>query len=137
MNEPAVSVKPKFIRAAAVLQLLYGLIEVSDCLTALLMAAGWLANPYPRMLFREVQTLFDQQPIWLLPLFLFYTGLRLTSAVGLWKKRLWGFWLALYVSAATIVMAPFLLPFTTLEMLLNGLLVSLLFIGYFGDRSLG
>jgi uncharacterized membrane protein (DUF2068 family) len=124
------------IRIAAILQLAYALIEVIDCIYAVLMALGIAANIYPKMLFAEVQTLFDEQPIWLVPLFLFYTSLRLTSAIGLWKNRLWGFWLAIFVSLATLIMSPFLLPFTTAEMLLNGVLMIVLLIGYFGDKKI-
>lgn len=128
--------RPQLIRAAAVLQAIYASIEIVDCFTAVLMALHWLPNLYPRMLFAEVQTLFDSQPIWLVPLFLFYTLLRTVSAVGLWRDRLWGFWLTVFVSVATLMMCPFLLPITTVEMLLNGVLMILLLVGYFGDASI-
>ncbi|MBN2118759.1 MAG: DUF2127 domain-containing protein [Anaerolineales bacterium] len=127
---------PKLIRAAAILQSLYALIEVLDCFTAGLMAVGLITNPYPTMLFKEIQTLFDSQPIWLVPLFLFYTSLRVTSAIGLWRNRMWGFWLTIFASTATLIMAPFLLPFTTVEMLLNGILIIVLLIGFFGDTPI-
>lgn len=128
--------RPGLIRTAAALQSLYALIEISDCLIALLMALGLVANFYPKMLFQEMQTLFDNQAVWLVPLFLFYTSLRVTSAIGLWQNRMWGFWLAIFVSTATLIMAPLLLPFTAAEMLLNGILVAILLIGYFGNTPL-
>lgn len=127
---------PGLIRAAAIVQSLYALIEITDCIAAMLMALGYLGNYYPKMLFQEMQTLFDNQAAWLVPLFLFYTSLRFTSAIGLWRNRMWGFWLALFVSAATLIMAPLLLPFTALEMLLNGVLVAVLLIGFFGDMPI-
>lgn len=126
----------KLIRAAAILQSAYALIEVTDCVYAVLMALGLAQNFYPGMLFPEIQALFDTQPVWLVPLFLFYTSLRAVSAVGLWKNRLWGFWLAIFASTATLIMSPFLLPITTAEMLLNGIFVMLLLIGYLGDREI-
>ncbi len=125
--------RPGLIRTAAIMQSLYALLEITDCIVAMLMALGLLGNYYPKMLFQEIQTLFDSQATWLVPLFLFYTSLRVISAIGLWRNRMWGFWLALFVSAATLIMAPLLLPFTTVEMLLNGVLVVLLLIGFFGD----
>ncbi len=128
--------RPGLIRAAAVMQAVYAAIEITDCIAALLMALGLLGNYYPKMLFQEMQALFDHQAAWLVPLFLFYTSLRLTSAIGLWRNRMWGLWLALFVSAATLIMAPLLLPFTAVEMLLNGLLVAVLFIGFFGDMPI-
>ena len=127
---------PRLIRAAAIMQSLYALIEITDCIVAVLMVLGLLGNYYPKMLFQEMQTLFDNQAAWLVPLFLFYTSLRVTSAIGLWRNRMWGFWLALFVSAATLIMAPLLLPFTTVEMLLNGILVAILLIGFFGDAPI-
>ena len=126
----------KLIRSAAIFQLIYALIEVVDCIYAGLMALGLAPNIYPKMLFAEVQVMFDNEPIWLVPLFLFYTSLRLTSAIGLWKNRLWGFWLAIFVSLSTVIMSPFLLPFTTTEMLLNGILMIVLLIGFFGEKKI-
>lgn len=128
--------RPKLIRVVAIILSLYALIELMDCVTACLMALHLIANPYPVMLFSEIQTLFDNQSIWLVPLFLFFTSLRMTSAIGLWRNRLWGFWLTLFVSISTLIMAPFLLPFTAAEMLMNGILVIMLLIGYFGDTPI-
>jgi len=127
---------PKLIRAAALLQTVYASIEIIDCFAAVLMALGLLRNLYPVMLFPEIQDLFDHQSVWLIPLFLFYTTLRAFSAYGLWKNRLWGFWMALCVSAATLMMAPFLFPFTAVEMLLNAGLLIVLLIGYFGKMPI-
>jgi uncharacterized membrane protein (DUF2068 family) len=125
--------RPALIRAATILQSLYALLEVADCITAILMAFGLVHNPYPAVMFQEMQSLFDTQPFWLVPLFLFYTSLRVTSAIGLWQNRMWGFWMTIFVSTATLIMAPFLLPITAVEMLGNGVLIILLLIGYFGD----
>lgn len=130
------SSRSKLIRTAAIMQTIYATIEIIDCITAVLMALGLIANLYPKMLFAEMQTLFDSQSGWLVPLFLFYTSLRVTSAVGLWRNRMWGFWLTIFVSIATLIMAPLLLPMTTVEMLLNGLLMIVLMIGVFGDRPI-
>jgi uncharacterized membrane protein (DUF2068 family) len=128
--------RPALIRTAAILQSIYALIEVVDCITASLMALGLVTNFYPTMLFKEMQTLFDSQPVWLVPLFLFYTSLRITSAIGLWRNRMWGFWLTIFVSIATLIMAPLLLPFTAVEMLGNGVLIMVLLIGFFGDAPI-
>jgi uncharacterized membrane protein (DUF2068 family) len=128
--------RPSLMRAVAILQSLYAMIEIADCIVAILMALSLVRNYYPKMLFQEMQILFDSQAGWLVPLFLFYTSLRITSAIGLWRNRMWGFWLAIFVSTATLIMAPLLLPFTTVEMLLNGVLVAMLLIGFFGDTPI-
>jgi hypothetical protein len=86
MSESKMSANPdrmRLIRAAAVIQSIYAGIEIVDCLTAVIMSLGLLRNLYPEMLFPEIQRLFDHQPGWLIPLFLFYTSLRVFSAVGL------------------------------------------------------
>lgn len=130
------STQPKIVRAVAIILALYALIEVGDCVMVCLMSLQLVANPYPAMLFSQMQTLFDSQPIWLVPLFLFFTSLRITSAFGLWRNRLWGFWLTLFVSLSTLIMSPFLLPFTAVEMLANGVIIMMLLIGYFGDAQI-
>jgi uncharacterized membrane protein len=135
-NQRARMIRPGLIRTAALLQSIYALIEVVDSVFASLMALGLVTNPYPPLLFKEMQSLFDNQPGWLVPLFLFYTALRVTSAIGLWQNKLWGFWLTIFVTSATLIMAPFLLPMTAGEMLLNGILIIVLLIGYFGDATL-
>jgi uncharacterized membrane protein (DUF2068 family) len=136
VNRPGRMAHPRLIRTAALLQAIYAAIEVVDCVFASLMALGLVTNPYPPMLFKEMQALFDNQPGWLVPLFLFYTSLRVTSALGLWQNKLWGFWLTIFVTGATLIMAPLLLPMTAVEMLLNGILIIVLLIGYFGDTAL-
>ena len=135
-NLNRLSQRRKLLKIVAGIQSVYALIETSDCVTAILMAMGLVANPYPKMLFGEIQNMFDHQAIWVVPLFLFYTTLRITSAIGLWKNRLWGFWLTIFVSCATLIMAPFLLPFTSAEMLLNGILIILLFMVMFGRKEI-
>lgn len=128
--------RPGLIKAAAIFQSIYAGIEIIDCATACLIALHLVKNPYPKMFFTEFQPLFDEKAAWLIPLFLFYASLRATSAVGLWKNRLWGFWIALIVSGATLIMAPFMFPFTAAEMLINGILIMLLLIGCLGNRPI-
>ncbi len=128
--------RPFWLKTAAIIQTIYAFIEIIDCMVAFLMTMRLVPNFYPTMLFPEVQSMFDHDPVWLIPLFLFYTSLRAVSAFGLWRNRMWGFWLTIFVSSATLLMAPFLLPFTTGEMLLNGILIMILLIGYLGNRPI-
>ncbi len=128
--------RPGWLKTAVIIQTIYAFIEITDCLAAVLMTVRLIPNFYPTMLFPEMQSMFDSDPVWLIPLFLFYTSLRIVSAFGLWRNRMWGFWLTLFVSGATLMMAPFMLPFTTGEMLLNGILVMILLIGYLGNKPI-
>lgn len=126
----------RMIRWAAGILLLYGAIEVLDSLTVIAMQLGLAPNVYPTFTLSEIQRLMDSQPIWFLPSFLFFTILHLLSGVGLWKNRLWGWWMALFVTGAVIVFTPFLLPISGGDMLAALILIPLLLIGAFGRRTI-
>ena len=126
----------RLYRAIAIMLAIYSLIEVSDCITVVLMHFGVVGNYYPEMAFSEINHLFTDQPISLLPLFLFFTSNRIIAAIGLFRRRLWGFWMAIFVCAATIVVAPVLLPLTGGEMIIDGIIIFLLMLARFGTRGL-
>jgi len=124
------------IRWAAILLLIYGIIETGDCLAVIAMQWGLVDNYYPAFVFPGLQHLMETQPIWFLPPFLFFTVLHLWSGVGLWRNRLWGWWMALFVTGAVIIFVPFLLPMSGGDMLVAILLIGLLLIGRFGRQTL-
>ena len=126
----------RLIRWAAIVMLIYGVIEITDSLTVIAMQMKLAPNVYPTFAFGEIQHLMETQPIWFLPPFLFFTILHLSSGVGLWRNRLWGWWMALFVTAAVIVFVPFLLPMSGGDMLAAVILVPLLLIGAFGRKSI-
>ncbi len=126
----------RFIRWAAIFLLFYGVIEMGDCLAVIAMQGGLLGNHYPPFIFSGIQRLMETQPIWFLPPFLFFTLLHLWSGVGLWRNRVWGWWMALFVTGAVIIFVPFLLPMSGGDMLGAIVLVGLLLIGRFGKRTL-
>ena len=126
----------RLIRIIAVMLAIYSLIEVSDCITLLLMSLGWIGNPYPAMVFTEFNDLLNNHPLWMLPIFLYFTSLRFVSALGLFRQRMWGFWSTVLVCTSTILWAPFLMPLTGLEMLIDAAILFLLLLGYFGGLSI-
>lgn len=126
----------RLIRGAAIVLLLYGAIEIIDSLTVIAMQLKLAPNVYPAFAFGEIQHLMETQPIWFLPTFLFFTILHLASGVGLWRNRLWGWWMAVFVTAAVIVFVPFLLPMSGGDMLATVILVPLLLIGAFDRKSI-
>ena len=126
----------RLIRWAAIILLLYGAIEIIDSLTVIAMQLKLAPNVYPTFAFGEIQRLMETQPIWFLPSFLFFTILHLASGVGLWRNRLWGWWMALFVTGAVMIFSPFLLPVSGADMLIAILLVGLLLIGYLGRQTL-
>ncbi len=126
----------RLYRAAAIMLAIYSLIELSDCITVVLMHFGLVGNYYPEIAFGDINRLFTDRPISLLPLFVFFTSNRIIAAIGLFRQRLWGFWMAIFVCASTIVVAPVLLPLTGGEMIIDGVIVFLLLLAYFGARGL-
>ena len=126
----------RYIRWAAILLILYGVIETGDCLTVIAMQWGLVGNYYPAFVFAGLQHLMETQPIWFLPPFLFFTALHLWSGVGLWRNRVWGWWMALFVTAAVVIFTPFLLPMSGGDMLIAIALIGLLLIGRFGRQTL-
>ncbi|HNT75204.1 MAG TPA: hypothetical protein PKH77_09315 [Anaerolineae bacterium] len=139
MNQETPTSNRRLIRAVAVLLAIYTLIEVTDCVTLLLMHFGVIGNFYPRLAFAEFNTLLASQPLAMFPVFLFFTMMRGLSAWGLFRERVWGFWTAIIVCGVTILWIPFLMPaagLTALEMPLDGLILFLLLKGRFGNQTL-
>jgi hypothetical protein len=126
----------RYIRWAAILLLIYGIVETGDCLAVIAMQWGLVGNYYPDFVFPGLQHLMETQPIWFLPPFLFFTVLHLWSGIGLWRNRLWGWWMALIVTGTVLIFVPFLLPMSGGDMLAAILLIGLLLIGRFGRSSL-
>ena len=126
----------KLLRVVAIILTVYALIEVTDCLTILLMHFGLIANPYPAMSFPEFDMLLKDQPIMLFPVFLYFASLRSVSAVGLFRQRMWAFWTTILVCVTTILWAPFLMPLTGFELLLDATILFLLLLARFGKQPI-
>ena len=126
----------KLLRVVAVILGVYALIELGDCLALLLMHFGLLANPYPALSFVEFDGLLKHQPILMFPVFLYFASLRLASAVGLFRQRQWAFWTTVLVCLTTILWAPFLMPLTGFEMLLDAAILFLLLLARFGKQPI-
>jgi uncharacterized membrane protein (DUF2068 family) len=139
MNQKTTTPSQRLIRIVAVLLAIYAVIEVTDCITLLLMHFGVVGNFYPHMAFAEFDTLLASHPLALFPVFLFFAMMRGLSAWGLFRERVWGFWTTIIVCGATILWMPFLMPaagLNALEMPLDGLILFLLLRGRFGNQTL-
>ena len=126
----------RLVRIVAIMLAIYALIEASDCITLLLMSFGLVANPYPAMIFSQFNDLLNNHPLWMLPVFLYFTSLRSVSALGLFRQRMWGLWTTVLVCTTTILWSPFLMPLTGLEMLIDAAILFLLLLGFFGEQSI-
>ena len=121
-----------------VMQLIYGLIEVTDSVAIVLIAAGLVPNLYLGMISGDsgIAAMLENTPVVFIPIFWFFTGFRLLSAYWILMNREKGFWTALFVSGATLVAVFFLLPFSAIDLVAVGLVVGFLLNGYFEDRPL-
>jgi uncharacterized membrane protein (DUF2068 family) len=126
----------KLLRAIAIILTIYALIEIIDCLTLLLMHFGLFENPYPAMAFPEIDAIFNQQPIMFFPVFLYFASLRLISAVGMFRERMWAFWTTVLVCVTTILWVPFLMPLAGFELLLDAVILALLLVARFGKQPI-
>ncbi len=128
--------KNRWLLAAGLLLLLYGLVEMLDCATLLLMQWGGIGNPYPSSVFQPINDLLNNSPLWMLPVFGFFAYFRLMAAVGILRNRLWGFWAAIWVETITLVFVPFLLPMAGGDALGAILIMTCLLVGYLGRRPI-
>ena len=133
-RSPATPNRP--LRWAAILFLLYGAIEITDCAALIGIQAGAIPNLYPQFIFAEVERVMNEQPLLFLPAFLFFMTLHLWAGVGLWRNRLWGWWMGLFVTLAVMIFSPLLLPVSGYDMLVTIPLIGLLFIGRFGRQPI-
>lgn len=135
MIDPTIK-KNRYLLVAGLLQLIYGGIEILDCLTVLLVAVGVLANPYPPFIFAETNRTFEQHPLAIFALFVFFTHFRIFSGVGVLRNRAWGFWAMIFSLTSTVVMTPLFLPLSGIDIALLTVIMSCLLLGYFKDRPL-
>ncbi|MFZ6026165.1 MAG: hypothetical protein ACOYYS_00500 [Chloroflexota bacterium] len=82
------------------------------------------------------ENLFEHQPLLMLPVFLYFASLRLVSAMGMFRQRMWAFWTTVLVCVTTILWVPFLMPFTRFELLLDAIILFLLLLARFGNRPI-
>jgi hypothetical protein len=135
--DPAIR-KNRSLFGAAILQLIYGLIELTDSAAIVLIVAGLVPNFYLPFVSGnpDIYAMFESWPIIFIPIFWFFTSLRLLSAYWLFKNKAKGFWMALFVSGITLVAVFFLLPFSVIDLIGTCPIVILLFHGYFKDKPI-
>jgi uncharacterized membrane protein (DUF2068 family) len=135
MMDPLVK-KNRWLLTAGLAQLIYGLVEMGDSLYLLLLQARLLPSFYPTWSFQEIENLMRTRPAVLFPVFAFFAVGRLLAAWGVLRNRLWGFWLSIFISAATVLGAAFFLPLGGGDMLACLFIVSALLIGRLGRETI-
>ena len=135
MINPTIKSNRKLL-AAGWIELIYGAGECGDTLFLFILQAHLVSIRYPTMNFSEINNLLINHPLYLAPVFAFFALGRLMAAIGLLRNRLWGFWLSIFISSASVVWAVFFLPLGGLDMLLCLAIVLLLLVGRFNQQSI-
>jgi hypothetical protein len=135
MIDPPVK-KNRWLAAAGLFELIYGLAEAGDTFYVLLLQARLAPNVYLPWAFPEIGTLMNARPAALFPVFAFFSFGRIAAAIGVLHNRLWGFWLTLFLSIATAFWAVFFLPLGGLDMLGCLFIVGALLAGRLGRKTI-
>ena len=119
--------------------IIYGIIEITDCIAIVLIALKLVPNFYSTpiaLAFAPIQTIVETRPGFLIFMFIAFTGMRLTAAFGLMKNRLWGFWVAAMSLIFTILFCLILLPWGFIESFVCMGLLTTLIVGKMGTKPL-
>jgi hypothetical protein len=128
----------KSLFVASILMLIYSVLEMADSIVILLM----ILNIVPNLLLifnfevQLIQTLLESQLLSLAPIFWAFTLMRVVSAVGLFKNRLWGFWIGIISLIITMILSIVFVPFSSFELLACSVILILLVVGYFKKKPL-
>jgi hypothetical protein len=117
---------------------IYAIIETIDCITLFMIILGIVPNFSTSLYlaFPEMKEIFVSQPIYLIPMVLSFTLMRIVSTSGLFKNRLWGFWIGILSLTMTMIWDILIIPIGFFELLGCVFISMALLIGYFGDASL-
>ena len=128
--------KPLFY--GALVQMIYATIEFVDSLAIPLIALNILPNFYSiiPLANTELSALLANEPFWFIPIFWFFTSFRIASGYWILQNKAKGFWMAMFISGITLIAVFFLLPFSVIDIFGTGVVVFLLFMGYFKDEPI-
>ena len=130
--------KNKWLYIGAFSLLIYAIIELTDCITLFLIILGVVPNFSASLYLAipEMKEIFVSQPIYLIPMVLSFTSMRIVAAFGLFKNRLWGFWVGILSLIMTMIWDILIIPIGFFELLGCVFISIALLIGYFGNASL-
>jgi hypothetical protein len=112
---------------AAIILLIYGLIELTDSISIVLITAGIIPNFYLLLMNGnpEITTMLEN-----------FTSLRLLSAYWLFMNKAKGFWMALFVSGITFLAVFWFMPFSVMDIIATWPVIILLFQGYLKEKPI-
>jgi hypothetical protein len=128
--------KNKYLYFTAICLLFYSILETGDCITITLISLKLVPNIYINFVFGEIGVLMQNTPYVFIPFFVAFTSMRFISAIGLFKNREWGYWIALYSTILTMILTILFLPIGSYELFMCSILLCTLIIGKYGKQSL-
>ena len=139
MERSVISIKKnKWLYIGAISLLIYAILETTDCITLFLIILGVVPNFSASLYvaFPEMKEIFVSQPVYLIPMVLSFTSMRIVATFGLFKNRLWGFWVGILSLIMTMIWDILIIPIGFFELLGCVFISIALLIGYFGNASL-
>ena len=140
MNKFDIEIKKnKWLYVAAIMFLVYSIMECMDSVVLPLIVLNLIPNGYALTgLFSmpEIQQMLLTQAIFLLPFFWGFTSWRVITTIGLFKNRLWGFWSGIMSLIVTMILDMWFLPIGAFEIFACIIILLLLIIGYCGDKPI-
>ena len=130
--------KNKCLYTATIMFLVYTILESIDCVVLSLMILKIIPNVNLNGLFINpiIQLILQNYTIFMLPFFLGFASWRMISTIGLYRNRLWGFWLGTGSLFVTIILDMWFLPIGAFEILSCIFILICLMIGYFGKQKI-
>ena len=130
--------KNKWLYIGAISLLIYAILETTDCITLFLIILDVVPNFSASLYvaFPEMKEIFVSQPVYLIPMVLSFTSMRIVATFGLFKNRLWGFWVGILSLTMTMIWDILIIPIGFFELLGCVFISMVLLIGYFGDTFL-
>ncbi len=123
-------------KIAAILMIIHGgLMELAGFFF-LLFASLFGSNAFEAGKYFSFKLPYFQDNLYMMTVMgVIYGVLRLISAIGLLKNRMWGLALSIINCVTTMVLMMFMLPAGIVDGILAGTALVLILIGYFGDRE--
>lgn len=128
----------KILYIAGFCFMIYSIIEISDCIFILLIALNLAPNLYLNMISTnsEIFSLLQTNSIVFFPFFFSFTLMRITSTIGIFKNKIWGFYIGIISLILTMLLTILFIPMGFFEFFFCAVILILLIIGYFGNKPL-
>lgn len=123
----------KCLFLAGICFIIYSMIEISDCIFLILILLNLVPNLYLQMgiIIPEIKQILTYQSFYFIPFFFSFTLMRIITTFGIFKNRLWGFYIGTISLILTMIMTLIFIPFGFFEIFFCTIILILLLVGYF------